>query len=329
MRLPIALVLLVSLAPAAAACNGLSPGDHIVSDGASCTLAFLVANKDGLYFATAGHCVQEGASVASDEFGAFGVGAFRHLEPDTGQVTDGSPGEDFGLIRIDPARYADLNPAVCEWGGPTGLVEGDDADGGFVRHYGYGLIFGDLPPTRAREGALLDNVDDFAFYWIGAGLPGDSGSAVIAADGRAIGVLTHLQVAVDTNGGTHLKRGFALAEEAGFAPLRLVLEGEDPVAVLASLQGAPATPDDDGEPTQPTTETPASPTPTTTPPSQQPSGNDTTQGNASADDDPVAPAQDDGSVPAATEGGNETPAPGIALVLAALALVAIRRRGSR
>lgn len=323
-RLALALVALLALAPSAAACAGLSPGDQIVSDGASCTLAFLVAAKDGLYFMTAGHCVQVDATVENPDYGVIGKGALHHLEPETGSPQDGEPGEDFALIRIDPALYDDLNPKVCGWDGPTGIYDEVPGSGG-VRHYGHGLVFGEGgPTTQQRTGTNLVNDDNFAFYWTGAGVPGDSGSAVLAEDGRALGVLTHLSISVgvgggaQSNGGTHMFRGYDLANASGIGPLRLVLLGEDPVAVLAEVQGAPPPSATPGAPT-PVSPSPATPKPTPanatrpTPTSPTPGGN-------------LSPAGDDGTIPAATDDEARTPGPALALVLVAIALVAARRR---
>ncbi|HVM44544.1 MAG TPA: hypothetical protein VM582_01315, partial [Candidatus Thermoplasmatota archaeon] len=240
---------LVAVAGTAAACEGLSPGDRFTSDSGSCTLGFLLVAPDGLYFSTAGHCIREGETVRNPDVGAFGVGAFRFLEPDTGSPSDGAPGDDFGLIRVDEDKHASLNPKICGWNGPVGVYTETPGSGG-VKHWGHGMVFGDLGPTgQKREGLQLRNDGD-AFYWTGAGVPGDSGSAVIADDGRALGVLTHLQLGLtrETNGGTHLERGLRLAADAGFRDLRLVLMGEDPVALLAQLRAAP--------PADPATSTP-------------------------------------------------------------------------
>lgn len=310
----LAAVALFILLPTAAACGGLSPGDEVVSDGTGCTLAFLLADPTGLYFATAGHCIQVGNTATNPGLGNFGVGAFHHLKPETGSETDGSPGEDFGLIRIDPEYYDKLNPKVCGWNGPTGLY--DSAPGsGEVHHYGYGLLFGSISEeTRTRTGYNLIN-DNTAFYWTGAGVPGDSGSAVLAADGRALGVLTHLVVSPpDTNGGTHLLRGFALAEAGGYQ-LRLVLMGEDPIQVLRDLQqplsGGNATPTPTPSPTTTTTST----NPTKPPPGSTTSTTPTpTQITPAAEgDEPDAPKQ--------------TPGFEVVLVITAL-LAALHRRRS-
>lgn len=322
--LPLALLALLSLAPLAAACEGLSPGDELLVGDARCTLAFLLADKTGLYFATAGHCIKEGQTASSPDVGDFGVGYLHYLNPETGQSTDGSPGEDFALIKVDPNAYDTLNPKVCELEGPTGLYEETPGSGG-VEHHGYGLVLGDLSPTRTRQGVNLHN-NNTAFYWTGAGVPGDSGSSVLHESGKALGVLTHLQAgaSTDTNGGTHLLRGFQLAKEMKGMNLRLVLMGEDPVAVLNQMRNATTSPPvkngtlpGAGNVTQQNNSTApqsngSEPTGQTPPPGGAPEGDDLT---------PAA------NLDSAKGDGKTVPAPGVALVLVALAgLVAFRRR---
>lgn len=312
------LLALISLAPAAAACGGLSPGDEILVGDLRCTLAFLLADRTGLYFSTAGHCIQEGDVVSNPDVGEFGVGYLHFLEPETGAETDGSPGMDFGLIRVDPAFYDKLNPKACAFDGPTGIYDATPGSGG-VMHHGYGLLLGDLSPTRARQGFNLQN-DNTAFYWTGAGVPGDSGSAVLHESGLALGVLTHLQAGAtsDTNGGTHLYRGFALAKELKGMDLRLVLMGEDPVQVLAQMRAAPAPDTTPGNLTSGSTNGTNGTSPTRPPPT---SGEPTPTGAT------PPPRNDDGELtPAANLDDKTVPAPGILLVLLALALVAARTR---
>lgn len=298
--------------PTAAACNGLSPGDELIADGSRCTLAFLFADVTGLYFATAGHCLGEGSRASSPGHGEWGTAVLSFDQ-------DGA-GRDFALIRVDENKHDALNPALCTWGGPTGIYDTTPASGE-VRHHGWGLLVGDLGPTRARSGANLWWDGGSAFTFIGAGVPGDSGSAVISADGRAIGVLTHVGIfpaTAATNGGTHLVRGFELAREQGLE-LRLVLEGEDPVAVLETMRGERVT--------------------AVTPPEGGPDGNASAPEEPAEDPEPSGSGEPaDGSAMegavvqepldrhAADDEKANVPAPGLALGVLALLLAARRRR---
>lgn len=313
---------LVAIAGTAAACDGLSPGDQLETDAGLCTLGFLVADPNGLYFTTAGHCIDVDQVARSPDVGEFGRGVFHYLEPDNDSPQDGSPGDDFGLIRIHEGAYASLNPKMCGWAGPTGIYT-DTPGGGMLRLYGHGLVFGEFQQTRAREATLIENDGD-AFYFVGPGVPGDSGSAVLHEDGRAMGVLTHLQIGgTSTNGGTHLDRGFRLAADAGFTQLRLVLMGQDPLAVLNEMRAPPQhaeeLPPTQGSAAPPANGTARPPEPPTQPP---PASNATQPGDA---DDSIVPAAEQGADPG---GQNATPfASATFVVLAfALALALARRR---
>lgn len=324
---------LVAIAGTAAACQGLSPGDLLQTDVGLCTLGFLVADENGLYFTTAGHCIQVDQVATNPDVGEIGRGAFHFLEPETGSPDDGSPGMDFGLIRINPDAYPSLNPKMCGWEGPTGIY--NDSPSGMVRLYGHSLVFGDLGalglPTYAREGVLIDSTEE-AFYFTAPSLMGDSGSAVLHEDGRAMGVLTHLYASAGTapatGGGTTLARGFSLAAEGGFPNLRLVLMGEDPVAVLQEMRDAAG---GSSAPTSGTTTTPPSNPPTTSPtkptsPTKEPSSS--SNSSSTEESDSIDPAAVDHSL--APENKQESPGAPIAIVIAlAVALALALRRRSR
>lgn len=316
---------LVAVAGTASACEGLSPGDLLDMGDHTCTLGFLVANKDGLYFTTAGHCIDAGQRAATPGVGEWGTGVFHFLEPDNDSPQDGAPGMDFALIEVDPDVYDALNPKMCGWDGPTGIYNETPGEG-MVGLYGHSMVFGDAGrlglPTYRREG-VLNFVDEDRFYFTGPSLMGDSGSAVLHQDGRALGVLTHLSVGLGgTNGGTHIERGFRLAAEEGFTDLRLVLMGEDPVAILRELAGAPtaSTPAEPAPPTSANATSPSKPASPSRPPAA-------TNGTSNANDS-ISPAAtaDKGEESAATR-DNATPfVPPAALALVLALALALRRR---
>ena len=166
------LLALLTLLPIASACadsgGPLSPGDYILIADHSCSLAFVLVDENGVYFATAGHCVQVDQKVLDKDNKLVGVGAFHYLNPETGSESDGAPGEDFALIRVDPSNYDRISPTVCGWGGPKGLYEEKPGSGG-VKHYGHGAETQILPDNQ-KQGYNLDN-NNVAFYWTGAGTP--------------------------------------------------------------------------------------------------------------------------------------------------------------
>ena len=105
---------------------------------------------------------------------------------------DGIPGDDFTLIRIDPAIQAEwgLNPAIPVVGGPNGVYSGCGPE--TVRHYGHGYVaaVAQGKPSAGLATSWFEN----SYGWTGFGLPGDSGSPVITSSGQAAGNFTHLIV---------------------------------------------------------------------------------------------------------------------------------------
>jgi hypothetical protein len=321
--LAVAAMLVVPLASACADDGGpLAPGDYILIADHSCSLAFILVDENGIYFATAGHCVQVDQKVVDKNNKLVGVGAFHYLNPETGSESDGSPGQDFALIAIDPTNYDRITPALCGWGGPTGIYE-EKPGSGDVHHYGHGTLIGDIMPKRSGTNLANDNV---AFYWLGDGVPGDSGSAVLAADGRALGVLTHLATngGATDNGGTHIDRGMALAaEKGGFTHLRLVLGNEDPVALYHAAQANATLLNASTPVAGPTTTSPGgsnSSNPTTTPPSNGTAPASGTQPTKAGDAETPGAVAGPANAPA-----KSVPGPEIVLVLGSIAALALRR----
>src|SRR5205085_2356227 len=100
---------------------------------------------------------------------------------------------------LDPGVEA--SPEMCQFGGPTGIND-DVGDGNKVLEYwGNGIGIGSTVPARSAVAKGFPNADHV--YALGLALPGDSGSAVISDDGRAVGVLVTVGVhgfGVDQNG---------------------------------------------------------------------------------------------------------------------------------
>ena len=190
-------------------CPGVRPGAEVQSEVGLCTLNFLFEAPDKERFiGTAGHC------ILSTDNPVAGENAGEKTWPKgQGPVAKDSTGKrigefayailqdpkDFSLIRLDPGVEA--SPEMCQYGGPTGINE-DISDGPKVlRYFGNGVGIGSTVPARSAVSLGFPNADHV--YGLGLALPGDSGSAVITDDGRAVGVLvtTGLHGAgVDENG---------------------------------------------------------------------------------------------------------------------------------
>jgi hypothetical protein len=187
------------------ACGGLRPGAPL-SNG--CTMNFVFTDGASLYIGTAGHCTGSiGQRMSAPGVGAFGSVVYR---------LDGGIGNDFGLIRVDADKVAQVNPQLCVWGGPTG-AEAVGGAGNVLLHYGWGFVTSASPVTRARAHAASAWDADSAEWW-GFGSPGDSGSPLVDHDGNAYAILTHglTPVASPVLYGTNIQRILGLTADAGF-----------------------------------------------------------------------------------------------------------------
>ena len=141
---------------------------------------------------------------------------------------------DFALVKVNPADVAKVNPSVPFWGGPeaintTGLAAGDD-----VYSYGNsGLRFGRTELSPKQGVALGDDPADggwtHALYTMSPGVPGDSGSAFLDAEGNAVGTLSTLGLAPlpASNNIGDLAHELAYAQQhSGIAGLQLALGTE-------------------------------------------------------------------------------------------------------
>lgn len=177
-----------------APCPGVRPGALVVTGNSSCTLNFLFKGSDGnRYIGTAGHCTLEadgetvwpearGPSAADSEGTRFGTFAYAVLK---------GP-KDFALIRLD--RGVEAEAGMCYFGGPTGINNDRSPDPVTLHHYGNGLLIGSVPAVNqpvlpARSMVAHDTMDPDEVFAVGTAIFGDSGSAVISEDGRAMGVL--------------------------------------------------------------------------------------------------------------------------------------------
>lgn len=164
-------------------CPGIRPGAQVSSPLGGCTMSWILKDAQGIFYATiAGHCGEVGDNIRLSSTGAT-IGQMIYSK-------DQPIGEDFGVFRIFSNFNNQVNATLCAWGGPTSVWSG--AGGSHVvRHFGFGLGVGSVPPARARTGAL-GYVSPVAFTFTGVAMPGDSGSPARLASGEALGVITDL-----------------------------------------------------------------------------------------------------------------------------------------
>lgn len=205
--------------------------------GHFCTVNFVFGTPDNrtLYVGLASHCLT-GKKLGDDVPLASGAvhavlaycsyGAIDGTEECTDNTKDDDERDwnDFALLRIKDEDRAKVHPGLLRFGGPTGLA-GALGPGDRVLTYGNtDLRDGGRPlpdALDARPGVVTGRTD-----WItevvlaGPGIPGDSGSPVLAADGSALGVMKYL--GAGTNGVTNLDAALAYLHEN--TPLRVELK---------------------------------------------------------------------------------------------------------
>lgn len=221
----------------------IRPGVQMVASGAQCTsnFVFLDPFNSTVYLGFAAHCVADGEATDTDGCDADAVeplplgtkveveGASKkatlvYSSWDTMQQVGESGGNtcpynDFAVVELDPADRGKAHPAMLGFGGPTETSDFGSTDvGAKVLTFGNTGLRPGPPEIDAREGYIISKSGQWSYgvYTVTPGLPGDSGSAVILADGPALGILVTVS-ATGSNGITDLTRATDYAmEHAGY-----------------------------------------------------------------------------------------------------------------
>ena len=128
-----------------------------------------------------------------------------------------------------------MNPSVPFWGGPTGLDTDGTAAADRVFTYGNSSLRAGVEALAPHTGAGLgDDAADGGWshpvYTVTPGIPGDSGSGFLSADGAALGVLSTVALAPlpASNGVGDLAKELGYAQaHSGITGLSLV-RGTEP-----------------------------------------------------------------------------------------------------
>jgi len=235
----------------------ITPGVQMLTRGAQCTGNFVFTDaRDRVYVGYAAHCA--GRGEATDTNGcrtrsvALGtpvtfVKGMSVATPGTtvGRGTlaysswitmrrrglNGGPAcdyNDFALVRVASGSLRHVNPSVPFWGGPSKLGPGSLEAGSRIYTYGSSGLRGGAEPLAPKAGATLGGSGEgwtHDAYTVTPGIPGDSGSGFLDAQGRAFGVLSTVAVAPlpASNGLGDLHREVRYAQRhSGIEGLRLV-----------------------------------------------------------------------------------------------------------
>ncbi|HWH08244.1 MAG TPA: trypsin-like serine protease [Candidatus Thermoplasmatota archaeon] len=203
----------------------IQPGQQVTTPSGSCTLNFAyngTGTKAGkVYIGTAAHCFtalgQPASAAGATNFGTV-VYMGDYAGINVGSFNNGIPGTqvDFALIEVAPAYHGLVKGEVKGHPGLPKLVKahGTVVRGDVFKFSGYGTGFHATQPTREMRVGVYTTGGSTQWNAAAPIMPGDSGGPVLHADGKAVGVATH--VSVNGAGGPWLDTAMAEASSAGF-----------------------------------------------------------------------------------------------------------------
>jgi hypothetical protein len=242
----------VASAWAPAATAPIHPGVMTNTDGSGqCTSNFIFTRGADTYIGQAAHCSSTGAATDTDGCTSQSLPLGTRVEIDGASVkgtlaynswltmqANGEADEetcaynDLALVRIDPADVGKVNPSIPDFGGPTGV--GTAAAGQQVYTYGNSSLRGGVTALSPKNGLVVERTPggwSYSVYTLTPGIPGDSGSAFLNANGAALGTLSTVAIAPlpASNGVGDVGSELAYARAHGFDGLELV-NGTEPFA---------------------------------------------------------------------------------------------------
>lgn len=213
-----------SWAPAESA--RIHPGVQMYTAGAQCTANFVFTDDSGAtYVGYAAHCAglgeatdtngceadsqPLGTTVTFNEGGnlleegtVVGRGTLvysswitMHQNAETDASTCAH--NDLALVKVNAADVSEVNPSIPLWGGPVGINTTGTKAGDRVYSYGNSSLRAGIELLSPKIGISLgDDAADQGWshplYTLTPGVPGDSGSAFLDGNGKAVGTLSTL-----------------------------------------------------------------------------------------------------------------------------------------
>jgi hypothetical protein len=242
----------------------ITPGVQMYTNGAQCTGNFVFSDSAGnTYVGYAAHCAglgeatdtngclnesvplgtavtfNEGGSVISEGTqvgsGTLVYSSWRTMRAQGESDANTCAYNDFALVKVSAGDVGKVNPSIPFWGGPTGIDTDGTAAGDRVWSYGNSSLRGGITQLSPKTGISLgDSAADGGWshplYTVTPGIPGDSGSAFVSAEGKAIGTLSTLGLAplpLSNNIGDLAKELAYAQANSGIAGLQLV-NGTEP-----------------------------------------------------------------------------------------------------
>ena len=244
----------------------IHPGVQMYTEGAQCTANFVFTDGSGAtYVGYAAHCAGTGAATDTNgcDAASLPLGTRVSFVEGGSLVTEGTEvgqgtlaysswltmqknGEsdadtcaynDLALVKVDAADVAKVNPSVPFWGGPTAINTTGTAAGDTVYSYGNSSLRGGVEELSPKQGTSLGtegNGWSHPVYTLSPGVPGDSGSAFLDAEGNALGVLSTLALAplAGSNGVGDLNHELTYAQQNGGMAGLVLVPGTEPFSPL-------------------------------------------------------------------------------------------------
>jgi len=203
-----------SWAPAASA--AIHPGVQTFTAGAQCTANFVFYDASNVYLGQAAHCSGTGAAtdtngcdsgslplgtpvdIGGSQPGTLVYNSWLTMQANGETNADACAFNDLALVKVAAADVGKVNPSIPSWGGPTGIDTDGTAQGDTVLSYGNSELRGGITQLSPKQGKSIgDDGNGWSHnvYTVTPGIPGDSGSAFLNAEGKALGVLSTVQLA--------------------------------------------------------------------------------------------------------------------------------------
>jgi hypothetical protein len=203
-------------------------GSSFLGGAAQCTSNFVYTDTSGaVYLGQAAHCSSTGGNTSTDgcstnslplgtpiyagglvngglqtgtSIGTLAYNSWIAMQNRHETDTNTCAFNDLALIKVDPGQVGNVNPTVPFWGGPNGLAPGVSSQGSQVFSYGNSILRAGISVLSPKTGISLGDFESTGgwsqdVYTVTPGIPGDSGSGFMDANGNALGVLSTVQVA--------------------------------------------------------------------------------------------------------------------------------------
>lgn len=235
----------------------IHPGVQTITAGGQCTANFVFYDSsNNIYIGQSAHCASTGGPTDTNGCttgsqplntnvqvgGATRPGKLVYSSWLAMQSASPAPTaqecafNDFAIVKLDSADYGRVNPTVPFWGGPVAMNTNGQPIGSRVYSYGNSGLRFQVSQLSPKTGVMSAGANastwSIKMYHVSPGIPGDSGSAILDQNGRALATLS--TVSVDgSNGGANVNLALNyLRAHSSFTTLQLAT-GLTPFSGLA------------------------------------------------------------------------------------------------